>query len=269
MVNPAGGVSWVSFSAKYFTSVGFVEGVIMDITDRKREIEKVLSLSNELEAFIYHTSHDLRSPITSMYGLVNLLKKESSIDKVSEYLRLIEGRLFHLDNIMKDIVEIAYNTAVPLEPARINFQSEIPAIIQTQQKAYRGVQSKIEFNCKNGVEFKTDIARLRSILRNVISNAFKYNNPTLADCLVAIYVFVSNAEASIIVEDNGIGIPVDQQDRIFSLFYKANNSHKGNGLGLYIARSMITKLGGQLKLSSSLGKGTIIKVTIPNSPVSN
>jgi PAS domain S-box-containing protein len=263
--NPGGGTSWVSLSGKYFTSVGFVEGVIMDITDRKRETERTLSLSNELEAFIYHTSHDLRSPITSMYGLVNLLKKEDNPEKINEYARLIEGRLFHLDTIMKDIVEIAYNTAVPLEPTTINFEGEISAMIQIQARMYPNIQTSVSVNNQEAGDFKTDLARLRSILRSVVSNAFKYNNPTLADCMVKVSAFVLEREACIIVEDNGIGIPADQQDKIFSLFYKANNSHKGNGLGLYIAKSMVTKLGGELKLSSMMGKGTIVKINIPNS----
>jgi PAS domain S-box-containing protein len=265
MLNPEGGKAWVSLSGKYFYSVGFVEGVIMDVTDRKREMEKTLSLSNELEAFIYHTSHDLRSPITSMYGLVNLLKKETIMDKISEYSRLIEGRLFHLDNLMKDIVEIAYNTAVPPEPETIVFENEIPVIIQAQSKIYPNVNALVEFSKNKHLSFKTDLARLRSILRNVISNAFKYNNATLSDRQVKINVYVSEQEASVIVEDNGMGIPADQQDRIFSLFYKANSIHKGNGLGLYIVKSMVTKLGGEIKLVSTLGKGTIVKIIIPNS----
>jgi PAS domain S-box-containing protein len=265
MINPLGGKCWVSFSGKYFNTVGFVEGVIMDITDRKRELEKTLSLSNELEAFIYHTSHDLRSPITSMYGLVNLLKKEVNVEKISEYSKLIEGRLFHLDNIMKDIVEIAYNTAVPPEPERIVFETEIPAIINSLSKIYPNINVQLEYSRNKQVSFKTDLARLRAILRNVISNAFKYSNATLPDRTVKINVFISENEASILVEDNGIGIPAEQQDRIFSLFYKANSIHKGNGLGLYIVKAMVTKLGGEIKLSSSLGKGTIVKITIPNS----
>jgi PAS domain S-box-containing protein len=264
MINQSGGKSWVSVSGKYFTSVGFVEGVIMDVTDRKRETEKALSLSSELESFIYHTSHDLRSPITSIYGLVNLIKKEQDITQIAEYSKLIEGRIFHLDNILKDIVEIAYNTAVKPELEVVSFETEIASIVHTLSRSYPKVRTTLEFKQEEDVDFKTDLARLRSILRNVISNSFKYNNPTLADQFVKISVTISDSHATIVVEDNGIGIQSDLQDKIFSLFYKANDSHKGNGLGLYIVKSMITKLGGDLKLSSSLGKGTTITMIVPN-----
>jgi PAS domain S-box-containing protein len=254
---------WVSISAKYFENAGFVEGVIMDITQRKLEHERTLHLSNELEAFIYHASHDLRSPITSLYGLVNLIKKESTPEKINEYAQLMDGRILHLDNIIRDMVEIAYNTAVPLENKSVDLKDELDLVVYQQSKTYGHVKSYISVEIDPGAQLITDQSRLRSILRNVVSNAFKYNNPTQQDCRVSIDARIAETETSITVEDNGIGIPVEQQAKLFSLFYRANSSHKGNGLGLYIAKTMATKLGGDLVLHSTLGKGTSIKILIP------
>jgi PAS domain S-box-containing protein len=266
IINPRGGRSWVTLSCKHFSSVGFVEGIVLDITDRKREIERSLGLSNELEAFIYHASHDLRSPITSIYGLVNLLMRDSTESKVIEYSKLIEGRVNHLDYILRDIVEIAFNTAAPVEIASIDLESELALIVRSQSKLFPIIKSDVQVNISEGQIFKNDLTRVRSILRNIISNAFKYNNAS-ASQTVSIKATVTESKVTIIIQDNGIGIPLEYQDKIFSLFYKATESHKGNGLGLSIVQSMLTRLRGDLTLDSSPGKGSIFKVTIPNNPL--
>ena len=263
ILNTQGSKSWVTISCKYFTSVGFVEGVILDITDKKREIERSLSLSNELESFIYHASHDLRSPITSMYGLVNLLKKDHSVEKVSQYANLIEGRLFHLDNILRDIVEIAFNTAVPLVYEPVDLHHEVQFIINTYLKEFPKVSCVVEVD--QTAQLKTDITRIRSIIRNLVSNSFKYRNPVRLDPTVKINAVVTSQNLILSIEDNGIGINPVLSDKIFSLFYKATESHKGNGLGLYIVKSIVDILKGQITFQSKLNEGTAFKVVIPNS----
>ncbi|GHN02951.1 hypothetical protein WSM22_44400 [Cytophagales bacterium WSM2-2] len=263
IVNHLGKKIWVSASCKLFATVGFVEGIIIDVTERRDETERALSLSNELESFIYHASHDLRSPITSIYGLVHLIQKDFSPGNLEKYSKLIEGRLNHLDNILRDIVEIAFNTAVPLQPEKFDFKTELVVIVNALAKIYPNIQQYIEVNQSENVFFKSDLTRLRSILRNIISNSFKYNNRALDDCFVKISVNVSDEGAEITVEDNGIGIASEHTDKIFSLFYKATESYKGNGLGLYIVRSMVSKLKGEIKLQSTIGVGTLFKVFIP------
>jgi PAS domain S-box-containing protein len=262
ILNPSGTISWVSVSCKLFSSVGFVEGVIMDITEKKRETEKLLNLSNELESFIYHASHDLRSPITSIFGLVNLLKRDNAPDKLEKYPKLIEGRLHHLDHILRDIVEIAFNTAAPIQSEKISFETEIRTILNLQSKPFPHVRFSVEVQQPAQVEFFTDLTRLRSILRNVISNSFKYSNSSM-DSYIKINVEISRTDALIVIKDNGIGIQAEYTEKIFSLFYKATESHKGNGLGLYIVKSMVDRLGGKIDLESSPGVGTTFKITLP------
>jgi len=264
MVNHLGKRIWVSASCKLFASVGFVEGIIIDVTERRNETERVLSLSNELESFIYHASHDLRSPITSIYGLVNLIQKDVAPGNIEKYSKLIEGRLNHLDNILRDIVEIAFNTAVPVQYECVDFFTEIATIVNVQLKNHPHINSSIIIDQPENIDFRSDLTRVRSILRNIISNSFKYNNRMNSESYVKIVVKITTNEAEIIVEDNGIGIASEHTEKIFSLFYKATESYKGNGLGLYIVRSMVSKLNGEIKLQSTIGAGTLIKVFIPN-----
>jgi PAS domain S-box-containing protein len=265
IINRLGGRSWVSLSGKLFNTVGFVEGVIMDITDRRREIEKTLSLSNELESFIYHASHDLRSPVTSIYGLVNLLRREHSEEQVFRYAQLIEGRLFHLDNMLRDIVEIAFNTAVPVFPEAINFSNELKHLLSVQAKGYTKVATEITVNQE--IDFRSDLTRVRSIMRNLLSNAFKYHNPVHERPSIKITVDVGLEDTVITVQDNGIGIRPEHNEKVFSLFYRATESHKGNGLGLYIVKAMVNLLGGEIDFVSTMGVGTKFIVKLPNIPV--
>lgn len=263
ILNTQGSKSWVAISCKYFTSVGFVEGIILDITDKKREIQRSLSLSSELESFIYHASHDLRSPITSMYGLVNLMRRDYSVEKVTQYADLIEGRLFHLDNILRDIVEIAFNTAVPLSNELIDIKHEILFVTNSYKKDFPKISCIVDVIQESPLI--SDLTRIRSVIRNIISNSFKYRNPIRTDSFIRINAKINSESLCLTVTDNGIGINPALSDKIFSLFYKATESHKGNGLGLYIAKSIVDVLKGEITFESKLNEGTSFKVIVPNS----
>jgi signal transduction histidine kinase len=178
---------------------------------------------------------------------------------------LIEGRVNHLDYILRDIVAIAFNSAVPPFFERVDLVSEVSSLIKGYASKHPTVECSFEIDQPNEIIFNTDLTRLKSILRNVISNAFKYRNTVLKQQFVKIHIEVNEANAFFVVQDNGIGIGREYHEKIFSLFYKATVSHKGNGLGLTIVKSMVSKLGGEINLTSDVGKGSIFKITIPNS----
>ena len=123
---------------------------------------------------------------------------------------------------------------------------------------------KFNINLQTSSTILSDKFRLITILKNTISNAVKYRKQNQDDCFVNINVAEENKFIVIRVEDNGIGISEKSLPKIFDMFYRATSSVAGTGLGLYICKEMITKLGGTISIDSKLGEGTTVTIRIPS-----
>jgi signal transduction histidine kinase len=108
-----------------------------------------------------------------------------------------------------------------------------------------------------------DYERFRLVVENLLSNSVKYSNPTLPDAHVRVSVVRQNGELIMNVRDNGIGIAPEYRPRVFEMFFRAHESSEGSGLGLYIVKETLDKLGGQVELSSVQYEGTSVEVRIP------
>jgi signal transduction histidine kinase len=122
----------------------------------------------------------------------------------------------------------------------------------------------LRLNVRQPWAFVSDVTRVRIILNNLISNAFKYRSYERDQSFIRIDVNVTDKEAVFIIEDNGEGIPAEKLPNIFDMFVRASESSEGSGLGLYIVKNVIEKLKGEVKLESELDVGTKFTVTIPN-----
>jgi signal transduction histidine kinase len=114
------------------------------------------------------------------------------------------------------------------------------------------------------VPFYTDIYRLKIILNNLISNAVKYSSNREGNAFVEFIAKVNETNCSFSVRDNGEGIPPHLQDKVFEIYFRANNKTAGTGLGLFICSEAIRKLGGSIQLESTPGQGSVFSVNIPN-----
>lgn len=110
----------------------------------------------------------------------------------------------------------------------------------------------------------TDIARLRVVLHNLIGNALKYCDPQKESQEIAIRVVAHEDATCIEIEDNGVGIAPEHQDKIFDMFYRASEQSNGSGLGLYIVRETLARLNGSIQLKSALGQGSTFTLWLPN-----
>lgn len=252
---------WVSVSCRYFHEHGFVEGILIDVTENKKQMLELQRLNHELDQFIYHASHDLRSPLTTILGLVNLISLDEPSALTVKYAELIAERVHHLDGLLKDLVSITYNNKTHLQAETINFDLEIRTILREFHHQYNHVQAFLTI--EGGHEFATDPIRFRTIVRNLISNALKYHNPHIVTPFLKICIQNKADHAVITVEDNGIGIEDEHLIKIFGMFFRATEKSKGTGLGLYIVKSMVDKLGGQIEVKSKHEKGTTFSVELP------
>ena len=243
---------------------------------KRREGEKALLLQNqqlikantEIDSFVYSVSHNLRSPISSVLGLVNVARAESQKGEVNvlNYFDLIEQSIMKLDNTIQEILLYAQNERLDIQNERVYLKSMIGECLEKLQfhKGFDLISKQI--SCEEEVPLYSDAFRLRVILVNLLSNALKYYDENKEFPLVRVKAEVGPDKAVIEIIDNGIGILPDRLPSIFNMFYRGTDRSDGAGLGLYIAKGVVEKLNGTIEAASQPELLTRFKVIIPNQP---
>jgi PAS domain S-box-containing protein len=253
---------YFSISCKLFSNGGFIEGMITDVSERRRHLKELEHLKAELDNFLYRASHDIRSPIATILGLLNLVKMEGSVSNIFEYTDKITERIKHLDDLLANLSLVALNNTQDLIPQLIKPNELINGILNSYRQNYPFIKFSVLHNQKN--PFYTDLVRVIPILSNIISNACKYYCSNKKDPFVKIEFACNVKEARIRIEDNGKGIKPEYQQDIFKQFFRLDSQGTGSGLGLYVVQSMIEKLGGAVNITSTQGVGTCVTIVIPN-----
>jgi signal transduction histidine kinase len=228
--------------------------------------DQLNKVNKELDQFIYSASHDLKAPLSSLLGLVLLSKSEKDHFMLQEYFERMEYSIQKLERHIKDIIYYAKNHQTEVHNEKVDLQKFIADILEQlkYQKLAAGVSLKI--NVLQTRSLYSDPMRLNMILFNLISNAFKYQDDAKLEKYIQISAIVHPASAQIIITDNGIGIEPQYQEQVFGLFFRASEKSTGSGLGLYIAKEAVEKLGGKIEITSELKEGTSFILTIPNCP---
>ncbi len=231
--------------------------------DLKLAMEELSERNFELDQFMYKTSHDLRSPLSSVLGLINLAKLDSEQERVGEYLEKIEGRVRKLDEFVRSMLNYAKVSRADIKTSEVSLEEIISSSIKQLEYLENYKKLQVSIKVKSKSVFRTDEMTLRLIFANIISNAFKYYNPN-AKSILKITIDVTALRAIITFVDNGIGIQKEYLDKIFDMFFRATEKSEGSGLGMYIVKQAVDKLKGKISISSDYGKGTTINLVIPN-----
>lgn len=242
------------------------------LADREEELNRAMKeLSDrnfELDQLVYKTSHDLRSPLSSILGLVNLAKMDTETVDKSEYINQIGFSIHRLDEFVKSMLNYAKASRVDVMLEPVDIQDLIDACLKDLAFLETFNKVKVSIDIKGDQTVKTDKLKLKIILSNIISNAFKYMDETKPESFLNIDVSTSEKEVLITIADNGIGIEEEHLPQIFDMFYRATELSQGSGLGMYIVKQSIDKLEGEITISSEFKKGTTFKITLPNGPTS-
>jgi len=222
---------------------------------------ELIKVNQELDRFVYSASHDLRAPLSSMAGLIHLAQRDQS--EAQTYLSLMDERVKVMDNYIKDIVEYSRNARLELTLTLVNLKSVVEEVVNTLKYSIDSSRILIEIKIDSGLRLRTDESRLRVILNNLISNAFKYMAMFKAQPRLTVKASKHVGHCLISIEDNGIGIRQEHQVKIFDMFYRANDSVQGSGLGLYIAKETADKMNGKISFESVFGEGTTFTVSLP------
>ncbi|MBC7615189.1 MAG: hybrid sensor histidine kinase/response regulator [Pedobacter sp.] len=230
----------------------------IDLRNKITELEKT---NDELNRFIYSISHELRAPLVSVIGIVNLVKMENLYHSSGEYWSLVETCSNKLDYYIQKTLQYYKNNKTQSEESLIEFKPLATELIDLYAYANRDTQFTINVN--QTVPFKGDLFRIEVIMGNLISNAIKYQKSNEVNKKVKIDIDVSNEFAEITITDNGVGILNEHLEKIFTQFFKSKNHH-GSGLGLFIVKEALNKINGRIAVNSSIDHGTTFKITLPN-----
>ena len=234
-------------------------------TDLVKNNELLTKTNKELDRFVYSASHDLRSPLSSMLGLVEIAKKSSDPEEIKMCLGLIADRINVQDSFIHDIIDYARNSRVSISLEKIQLKPFVREIVD--QLMYNDGAQKIDFQIEmaDDTVINGDRARLTSILSNLIGNAIKYHDKAKANRFVRIEVVKSGDSTEILIEDNGQGIHPLFHQKVFDMFFRASEASKGSGLGLFIVKETLQKMNGKISLQSAVGKGSSFSISIPDS----
>lgn len=227
--------------------------------------EELRRVNSELDSFVYSVSHDLRSPLSSLLGLIDVMKNEQDISVIKKYLLLQEKSVHKLDSFIQDIMHLSRNSRTDVACDIVNIRQLLTDIVNSLSHTEHA--DKIHFDlqiAENGEDAYSDIQRLNIILSNLIGNAYRYMDVSKAQPTVSVMVSVSGELITIRIRDNGIGIPAQHQSRIFEMFYRAATHKTGSGLGLYIVHETVNRLNGGISVSSEEGHYTEFVLEIPN-----
>lgn len=244
---------------------------VLDITERKRADKKLQQTLNELKQrnheldnYVYKVSHDLRAPLTSIMGLINIMKLETNPAEKDKYVELMENRTVKLDQFIQSILSHSRTLNTDVVVHQVDFRRIILEAYEELRYMPHSEKITLSVDVTGDSEFYGDELRLSIILKNFISNAIKYLNPYQPQPFVKVSIAIRANDAGIIIADNGQGIDPAYVDKIFNMFFRATSTSDGSGLGLYIVQQTIERLGGSIRVESEMGKGTTFFIQLPN-----
>ncbi|WP_276374556.1 hybrid sensor histidine kinase/response regulator [Chryseolinea sp. H1M3-3] len=228
--------------------------------------EELVKVNQEMDSFIYSVSHNLRAPLMSVLGLVDLASRED-MDRGSyfqEYFSMMNHSIAKLDDTLKEILDYSRNSRQQIVYQKIDFRGIVENSLERLKylEGFEIMQNNITIKADGA--FYSDEYRLTVIMNNLISNAINYKDLSKEKCILNISVLITKEKAIVSVEDNGIGIPEEFKSRIFNMFFRGTVKSKGAGLGLYIVKETISKLNGRIAIHSTYGKGSRVEMELPN-----
>lgn len=227
--------------------------------------EELVKINNELDSFVYSVSHNLRAPLSTVMGLLNLARQESPDGQEwQNYVEMMASSISKLDDTLKEILEYSRNARNEIACEQIDFETIATASIEKQryQEGFDRVEKTIDVQCNN--RFYSDPYRIGVVMNNLISNSIRYMDDEKPKRTIDVRIVSIRDGVRLTIEDNGVGIFEDMKEKVFNMFFRGSARSEGAGLGLYIVREMVAKLKGAIRLESEPGRGTQIIVDLPD-----
>jgi len=228
------------------------------ILAKNAELEKA---NAELDRFVYSASHDLRAPLSSLLGLIEVARVDPR--EAMKYLKMMKGRIHDMDAFIREIITYSRNSRMEVQFHEVHLKKIIDEVTDELKFLDESRNIQLDNHVLEDLVIHTDATQLKVILSNLIANAIKYQNVSAQPPYIKLEAQKDEQGATIWVKDNGIGIETEYIGKIFNMFYRAHESSKGSGLGLYIVKETVSKLGGEVKVESLVGSGSTFWIHLP------
>lgn len=239
-----------------------VEKATADLLIANTSLEKV---NKELDNFIYKTSHDIRGPLASLKGMCNVALMDVKDQLALGYLQKLDETATKLNRILTRLLIINQINSAAIHPEPLDMDKVVDDIILLESK--KGLPQGFQFrrDIQRNMIFRSDDALIRIILENLIDNAIKFHNDSSGRVVpfAHIKIFIQGPNMHIHVIDNGVGIALENPDKIFQMFTRASEKSGTGGLGLYLIKQAVTRLGGDVGLQLTSDGFTEFYATLP------
>ena len=229
----------------------------------KAKNERLEKINSEMNQFVYTLSHELRGPLMSISGVSKLARLESKDPNVLEYFEMIDLATDKLDDYIFKMLDFYRSTKLENRVTEITFSDLVRQQIESLGSRYDLESLDLDISIRQEEPFYSDDSKLRVILGNLISNACTFQKDNASHRRLRVAVVVLNSQATLTVEDNGVGIEDKYKSEVFNLFQRATQKSVGSGLGLYMVKESVYQLGGKILLESFVDVGTKVQVTLP------
>lgn len=238
------------------------------VKERTKELfesnESLSKANDELDNFIYKTSHDIRGPLASLKGMCNVAMLDVKDKLALQYLEKLDTSAAKLNAILSRLLIINQINHSLLNPAYLNIEEQIQEILELEKKKGVPERMQISYEVQKGLSFRSDREMAKIILENLIDNAIKFHNESeRVEPFVRIRVAEEDSWIVVRVTDNGIGIRNESKEQIFHLFVRASERSDTGGIGLYLSKLATLKLGGAIQLSTTSEGYTEFTVRFP------
>lgn len=231
------------------------------LENHSRELERK---NKELNNFANVVSHDLKSPLNTITGFVNLLDKNNNdhfSDQSKKFVDIIKNSCQNMDDIIRSLLHLAKYGSDQLEMKEVELKDIVEGAIMNLQAEISVTSTSFAFGNLHPIH--ADKIQMMQFFQNIIENAIKYSKKGISP-LINIHSSMNNLGVQIVITDNGIGIEEDEQENIFNVFKQVQAKSKGIGLGLATCKKIIENHKGNIKVFSKVGDGTTFKIFIPS-----
>jgi signal transduction histidine kinase len=216
-----------------------------------------------IEKFIYSCSHDLRSPVSSIQGLVRIADYYPHHEEIGKCLDMIESCTHKMDNLIRKLEEYLVNNSCAVNATITNANELVQKLQSLFLKQLDACSITLSANINIEGNWVIDESIVLKILQYVVTNSIGFHDPQKSDRTIEISITSDQTGSIIEVIDNGVGIQADMVAKIFDVFFKAAKSSIGAGMGLFLAKSLVEKAGGTMSCQSREGEGTCIRLCFP------
>lgn len=248
------------------SSLSYAGIMIRNLANSKKTIieqnDNLQVINAGLDKFVFNVTHDLRSPLASLVGLIDLIDEETNLEQIKAYTLMMKDSLEKQDRFINEMLTFIKSKHTGLLKEECSLEAIVDNVIT--QNNYRNNGKVVRFYKEIEVDnVKSDALKLQVILNNLVSNAIKYSDSKKSEQWVKVKTYRSGAYTAIEVEDNGLGIRQKDQERIFDKFYLSGDNKRSSGIGLYLVKDAVTQMNGKIEVRSEPGVSSMFKVCIP------